>query len=71
MKQEAIVVEGKIIEAKPNADFLIELKNQHKVLARVSGKMQMNNIKLIVGDLVKLEISPYDLNRGRIVYRYK
>lgn len=70
-KEEAIQVEGTVIEALPNAMFRIELGNQHKVLAHVSGKMRMNFIKILPGDKVMLELSPYDLTRGRIIYRVK
>jgi translation initiation factor IF-1 len=64
-------VEGKVIEPLPNAMFRVELENGHKVLAHVSGKMRMHFIKILPGDRVTLELSPYDLSRGRIVYRYK
>lgn len=70
-KQKSIVTDGKIIEALPNAQFWVELENGHKVLAHISGKMRMYYIKILPGDKVKLEISPYDLEKGRIVYRYK
>ena len=69
-KKEAIEVEGKVTEALPNANFRIELANGHKVLAHVSGKMRMHYIKILPGDKVKLELSPYDLSRGRITFRY-
>ena len=71
MKEEAIEVEGIIIEALPNARFRVELDNKHMVLAHVSGKMRMHFIRILPGDKVKLELSPYDLTRGRIVYRSK
>jgi len=71
MKEEAIEVEGTIIEALPNARFRVELDNKHMVLAHVSGKMRMHFIRILAGDRVKLELSPYDLTRGRIVYRSK
>ncbi|MDD5504493.1 MAG: translation initiation factor IF-1 [Candidatus Omnitrophica bacterium] len=71
MKEEAIEVEGTIIEALPNARFRVELENGHKVLAHVSGKMRMYFIRILPGDKVKLELSPYDLARGRIIYREK
>jgi len=70
-KEELIETEGKIIEALPNAMFKVELVNGHVVLAHVSGKMRMNFIRLIPGDKVKLELSPYDLTRGRITFRIK
>lgn len=70
-KEAAIEVEGTVIETLPNAMFRVELENGHKVLAHVSGKMRMNFIRILPGDRVKLELSPYDLSRGRIVYRTK
>lgn len=70
-KEEAVQVEGTVVEALPNAMFRIELPNQHKVLAHVSGKMRMNFIRILPGDKVMLELSPYDLTRGRIIYRVK
>ena len=70
-KEEAISVEGTIIEALPNASFRVELENKHVVLAHVSGKMRMNFIRILPGDRVTVELSPYDLNRGRITYRFK
>jgi len=70
-KEDTITVEGKVYETLPNAMFRVELDNGHKVLAHVSGKMRMHYIKILPGDKVTLELSPYDLNRGRIVYRYK
>ncbi len=70
-KEEAIEVEGKVIEALPNAMFKVELENGHEVLAHVSGKMRMNFIGILPGDRVSLELSPYDLTRGRITYRFK
>ena len=70
-KEETIQVEGKVIEPLPNAMFRVELGNGHKVLAHVSGKMRMHFIKILPGDKVTLELSPYDLTRGRIIYRYK
>jgi len=70
-KEEAIEVEGTIKETLPNAMFRVELDNGHKVLAHVSGKMRMNFIRILPGDKVKLELSPYDLTRGRITYRTK
>ena len=68
-REEAIEVEGKVIETLPNAMFRVELENGHRVLAHISGKMRMHYIKIIPGDKVSLELSPYDLTRGRIVYR--
>jgi translation initiation factor IF-1 len=70
-KEEAIEVEGTVLESLPNAMFRVELENGHKVLAHVSGKMRMNFIKILPGDKVKMELSPYDLTRGRIIYRVK
>ena len=70
-KEELIETEGKIIEALPNAMFKVELENNHIVLAHVSGKMRMNFIRILPGDKVKLELSPYDLTRGRITFRIK
>ncbi|MCX5712382.1 MAG: translation initiation factor IF-1 [Candidatus Omnitrophica bacterium] len=70
-KEELIETEGKITEALPNAMFRVELENGHIVLAHVSGKMRMNFIRILPGDKVKLELSPYDLTRGRITYRIK
>jgi translation initiation factor IF-1 len=70
-KEEAITVEGTVVEALPNTMFRVELANNHIVLAHVSGKMRMHFIKILPGDRVTLEISPYDPTKGRIVYRYK
>lgn len=70
-KQSSLRVDGTIIEALPNAMFRVELENGHKILAHISGKMRMHYIKILPGDRVSLEISPYDLSKGRIVYRYK
>ncbi len=70
-KEEAIEVEGKVIEALPNAMFRVELDNGHRVLAHIAGKLRMHFIKILPGDRVKVELSPYDLSRGRIVYRLK
>ncbi len=70
-KQDAIEVEGTVIEPLPNAMFTVELANGHRVLAHVSGKIRMNFIRILPGDRVTVELSPYDLNRGRIVYRFK
>jgi translation initiation factor IF-1 len=70
-KDDMIEVRGKVIEPLPNAMFRIELENGHKVLGHVSGKMRMHFIRILPGDKVLIQISPYDLTRGRIVYRYK
>ena len=70
-KEELIETEGKIAEALPNAMFKVELENGHMVLAHISGKMRMNFIRILPGDKVKLELSPYDLSRGRITFRVK
>ena len=70
-KEEGIQVEGTVVENLPNAMFRVELENGHKVLAHISGKMRMHFIKILPGDKVTVEMSPYDLSRGRIVYRYK
>jgi translation initiation factor IF-1 len=71
MKEEALEVEGTVMEPLPNAMFRVELKNGHMVLAHISGKMRMNFIRILPGDKVKVEMSPYDLTRGRITYRFK
>lgn len=71
MKEELIQTEGTIIEALPNAMFKVELDNGHRVLAHVSGKMRMYFIRIVPGDRVKIELSPYDLTKGRIVFREK
>jgi len=70
-KEEAIEVEGTIIEPLPNAMFRVELENGHKVLAHISGKMRMHYIKILPGDQVTVELSPYDLTRGRVTFRSK
>jgi translation initiation factor IF-1 len=70
-KGEGIEVEGTVVEPLPNAMFRVELANGHRVLAHVSGKMRMNYIKILPGDKVIVELSPYDLKRGRIIYRAK
>ena len=70
-KEEAITIDGKVLETLPNAMFRVELANGHKVLAHVSGKMRMNFIRILPGDSVTLELSPYDLTRGRIIRREK
>ncbi len=69
--KEAIEVEGKVIETLPNATFRVELPNGHKVLAHISGKMRRHYIRILPADKVLVELSPYDLSRGRIVYRFK
>ena len=68
-KEEAIEVEGTVIETLPNAMFRVELDNGHRLLAHISGKMRMHYIKILPGDKVVVELSPYDLNRGRIIHR--
>ncbi len=70
-KEEKIEVEGRVVEALPNAMFRLEIDGGHKVLAHISGKMRMHYIKILPGDKVKVELSPYDLTRGRITYREK
>jgi translation initiation factor IF-1 len=70
-KKDVIEVEGTVIEPLPNTMFRVELANGHKVLAHVSGKIRLNFIKILRGDRVLVELSPYDLNRGRITYRFK
>jgi translation initiation factor IF-1 len=70
-KEDVIEVEGTVLEALPNAMFQVELENGHKILAHISGKLRMNFIKILPGDKVKLELSPYDLTRGRITWRAK
>jgi translation initiation factor IF-1 len=70
-KEEAIEVEGTVIEPLPNAMFRVELPNGHRILAHISGKMRMHFIKILPGDKVTVELSPYDLTRGRIIYRAK
>jgi translation initiation factor IF-1 len=69
--QEKLVLDGKIVEALPNTSFKVELENGHEVLAYLSGKMRKYYIRVLLGDRVRVELSPYDLDRGRIVYRYK
>ena len=71
MSKDVIEAEGTVIEPLPNAMFQVELENGHKVLAHVSGKIRMNFIKILPGDRVTVELSPYDLSRGRITYRFK
>jgi translation initiation factor IF-1 len=70
-KEETITVEGEVVEPLPNAMFRVKLDNGHIVLAHISGKMRMHFIKILPGDKVTMELSPYDLTRGRITYRYK
>jgi translation initiation factor IF-1 len=70
-KKDVVEVEGIVVEPLPNAMFRVELKNGHRVLAHVSGKIRMNFIRILPGDRVLVELSPYDLTRGRITYRYK
>jgi translation initiation factor IF-1 len=70
-KEEAITVEGRVLETLPNAMFRVELENGHRVLAHISGKMRMHFIKILPGDKVTIELSPYDLTRGRITFREK
>jgi translation initiation factor IF-1 len=70
-KEEPIVVEGTVLETLPNAMFKVELENKHQVLAHISGKMRMHFIRILPGDKVTVELSPYDLTRGRITYRSK
>ena len=70
-KEDAIEVEGTVVEPLPNAMFRVELDNGHKILAHISGKMRLHFIRILAGDKVKVQLSPYDLTRGRITYRYK
>lgn len=70
-KEDAIEVEGTVVEALPNTNFKVELENGHQILAHISGKLRMNYIKILPGDKVKVELSPYDLTRGRITWRAK
>jgi translation initiation factor IF-1 len=70
-KQKSIEVDGTVIETLGNAMFRVELENGHEIIAHISGKMRMHYIKILTGDKVKLEMSPYDLTKGRITYRYK
>jgi translation initiation factor IF-1 len=70
-KEDAITVEGTVVETLPNAMFRVELENGHRILAHISGKMRMHSIKILPGDKVSVELSPYDLTRGRIIYRGK
>ena len=70
-KEDVIELEGTVIEAKPNVTFLVELSNGHKILAHISGKLRMNYIRIVPGDKVTVEMSPYDLTKGRITWRAK
>ena len=70
-KKDVIEVEGKVLEALPNTKFLVELENGHQVMAHISGKLRMNYIRILPGDRVMMELSPYDMNQGRIVWRGK
>ena len=70
-KEDTIEVEGTVVEALPNTNFKVELENGHQILAHISGKLRMNYIKILLGDKVQVELSPYDLNRGRITWRAK
>ena len=70
-KEDVIEVEGTVVETLPNTNFKVELENGHQILAHISGKLRMNYIKILPGDTVKVELSPYDLNRGRITWRAK
>ena len=70
-KEDVIEVEGTVVEALPNTNFKVELENGHQILAHISGKLRMNYIKILPGDKVKVELSPYDLTRGRITFRAK
>ncbi|KTW25230.1 translation initiation factor IF-1 [Staphylococcus warneri] len=70
-KQDVIELEGTVLDTLPNAMFKVELENSHEILAHVSGKIRMNYIRILPGDKVTVEMSPYDLSRGRITYRYK
>ena len=70
-KEAAIEVEGTVLEPLPNAMFRVELENGHKILAHISGKMRLHFVRILSGDKVKVQLSPYDLTRGRITYRYK
>ena len=70
-KDDVIEMEGKVLEVLPNTQFIVQLENEHQVLAHVSGKIRMNNIRILPGDKVTIELSTYDLTRGRITYRHK
>jgi translation initiation factor IF-1 len=71
VKEETVEVEGEVVEALPNTMFKVQLDSGHEVLAHISGKMRMHYIRILPGDRVKVELSPYDLNRGRITYRFR
>jgi translation initiation factor IF-1 len=71
VKEETVEVEGEVVEALPNTMFTVKLDSGHEVLAHISGKMRMHYIRILPGDRVKVELSPYDLNRGRITYRFR
>ena len=70
-KEDVIELEGTVVEALPNTNFKVELENGHQILAHISGKLRMNYIKILPGDKVKVELSPYDLSKGRIIWRAK
>ena len=70
-KEDLIELEAKVVEVLPSTKFIVELENGHQVVAHVSGKIRLNNIRILPGDRVKVELSPYDLTRGRITYRHK
>ena len=70
-KEDVIEVEGTVVESLPNTNFKVELENGHQILAHISGKLRMNYIKILPGDRVKVEMSPYDLTKGRIIFRFK
>lgn len=70
-KEDVIEIEGTVVESLPNTNFKVELENGHQILAHISGKLRMNYIKILPGDKVKVELSPYDLSRGRIIWRAK
>jgi translation initiation factor IF-1 len=71
MEKEIIKITGKVVECLPNATFKVEVENKHKILSTISGKIRKFNINIMVGDMVDIELTPYDLSRGRIVYRHK
>ncbi len=70
-KEDVIKIDGKVLEILPNTEFRVELENGHQIIAHVSGKIRMNSIRILPGDRVSVEMSPYDLTRGRVTYRYK
>ncbi len=70
-KDDVIEIDGKVVEVLPNATFQVELENKHKVLCHIAGKMRMHYIKIMLGDKVKVELTPYSLDKGRITFRYK